>query len=222
MGADINYGDANTGPRARNLICTSAEDMLGLPEIDFSCGRIREVLEACRILEQEGEHVCLEIVGPWTQMQSLMESRTVFKMYRKDPETTLAIMNKLGEQLLAYVDNARECGVEIITYSDSAGTLNILGPKMMAQTTHDFTAGFAKKLLEHIDDNMVVQMCPKIAYALIDTGCAEVKMHDLGEKVDFLEALLSLRGEVKMAGQACIKNIGVSVSSGRIQELVLV
>ena len=222
VGGNVNFGDANTGPRSAEPICECAEDFLALPDIDFSRGRIREVLEACRILADAGEHVCLEIVGPWTQMQSLMESRKVIKMQRKQPEAMLQAMNKIGDQLLRYVDEARACGVQIITYSDSAGSLEILSPKLMEWSTREFTHPFIKKLVEHIDDTMVLQLCPKFAYALIDTGLADVKIHDLGERVVFLDAILQLRGQLKIVGQACIKNSGVSIANGKIRELVLV
>ena len=222
VGGNVNFGDANTGPRSAAPVCATAEDFLALPDIDFSCGRIREVLEACRLLAQAGEHVCLEIVGPWTQMQSLMESRHVIKMQRKQPEVMLEVMNKIGDQLLRYVDEARACGVEIITYSDSAGSLGILSPKIMEWSTREFTHPFMKKLVEHIDDTMVLQLCPKFALALIDTGLADVRVHDLGQNVDFLEAVLQLRGQLKIVGQTCIKNVGVSIANGKIRELVLV
>ena len=222
QGGNVNYGDGNTGPRAAAPVCEKAEDFLALPDIDFSSGRIREVLEACRMLADSGEHVCLEITGPWTQMQSLMESRLVIKMQRKQPELMLEIMNRIGSQLLRYVDEARACGVEVITYSDSAGSLDILSPKIMEQSTRTFTYPFVKQLVEHIDETMVLQLCPKFAYALIDTGLAEVRIHELGGKVDFFEAILQLRGQLNVVGQTCIKNIGATIADGRIRELVLV
>lgn len=221
VGGNVNYGDANTMPRSAEPICTSPEDFMALPDIDFSTGRIREVLEACRMLVDEGETVCLEIVGPWTQMQSLMESRHVFKMNRKQPEATLEVMNKIGDQLLRYVDEACACGVQLITYADSAGTLEILSPQIMAQATRDFTHPFLKKLVEHLGDNTVLQLCPKFTYALLDTGLAEEKVHDLGQRVDFLEGIMQLRGTIKIAGQACIQNVGVEIANGQIRELVL-
>jgi hypothetical protein len=39
--------------------------------------------------------------------------------------------------------------------------------------------------------------------------------------VDFLEAMLNMRGKVKFAGQVCIKNIGVTLANGKFQELIL-
>lgn len=221
VGGNVNYGDANTGPRAAAPICETADDFLALPDIDFSRGRIREVLEACRMLADEGEHVCLEIVGPWTQMQNLMEARKVVKMNRKQPEAMLQVMNKMGDQLVRYVQEARACGVQIIVYSDSAGTLEILSPKIMEQTTRDFTHGLMKRLAEAAGDDMVVQVCPKIAYALVDVGVADVKVHDFGERIDFLEACLKLRGKAKILGQTCVKYTGATIVNGKIREFVL-
>lgn len=220
-GADINYGDGNTGPRAAKPVCASVDDLLNLPEIDFSTGRIHEVLEACKILADEDEHVCLEITGPWTQMTSLMDAGLVFKAARKQKDELVEAMNRIGDQLLRYVDEAKKYGVEIITLSDSAGTLSILGPRMVAQSTEDFTYPFVKKLEQHIDDSMIVQICPKLAYALLDTGFATTREHDLGGPIDFLEAVLKMRGQVKMVGQVCIKNIGVTLANGKLQEIVL-
>ena len=221
MGGNVKLGDAKSCPRAADPVCESYEDFMALPDIDFSQGRIREVLEACRILKQRGETVCLEIVGPWTMMQSLMDAAKVFKMFRKQPDQAVEVMWKLAGQLLPYVDEARECGVDVITLSDSAGTLSILGPRVMEKSMLLFMADFVRALDERIGGSMVLQLCPKIAYALIDTGCAEVKIHDLGESVDFLEALLRLRGEARIVGQTCIKYVGVRVLNGKIRELVM-
>ena len=221
MGGSVNMGNANTGPRAGEPICSTVDDLASLPELDCSQGRIREVLEACRLLKQQGEVVCLEVTGPWTMAQNLMDSRKVFKFYRKQPEEMTAALRQLAARLLPYVEQARDAGVDIIMISDSAGTLSILGPKLMERATREITHGFVKQLDELVDGSMVIQLCPKLAYALVDTGCANFRMHELGERVDFLDALLRLRGTVRLAGQTCIKSTGVAIANGRIRELVL-
>ena len=221
LGGNVNMGNANTGPRAGNPVCSTIEDLAALPEIDCTHGRIHEVLEACRLLKQQGEVVCLEVTGPWTMAQNLMDSRKVFKFYRKQPEEMTAALRKLASRLLPYVEQAREVGVDIIMFSDSAGTLSILGPKLMERATREITYDFVKQLDELVDGSMVIQLCPKLVYALIDTGLADFRMHELGERVDFLEALLRLRGTVRLAGQTCVKSTGVAIVNGRIRELVL-
>lgn len=39
LGGSINYGDENCGPRVKDYICTTAEEILCLPEIDYTKGR---------------------------------------------------------------------------------------------------------------------------------------------------------------------------------------
>ena len=66
MGGIINYGNEKTGPRAGEYLCSDMEEILKLPEIDFEKGRIREVLKACRLLHEKGEHIVFEVSGPLT------------------------------------------------------------------------------------------------------------------------------------------------------------
>lgn len=221
MGADINLGDANAGPRARDPICDTIEDVLALPDINFEKGRVREVLDACGELKKQGETVCLEIVGPFTILTSLMEARHVFKVYRKQRDLMVEVMNKIGGQLLKYIEEGKKRGVDVFIYSDSTGALNILGPVVLAQATNDFLAGFMKKVSDIIDDTCIFLICPKFTYALIDTGNAEYVDHELGGGIGFLDALLKMKGKAKLAGQVCIKNVGVKLANGRFKEVVL-
>ena len=41
MGGIINYGNEKTGPRAKEYICTSPEELLELPAMNLQEGRIR-------------------------------------------------------------------------------------------------------------------------------------------------------------------------------------
>lgn len=221
MGANINLGDANAGPRGAEPACTTLEDLQNLPAIDFSQGRVREVLEACRILADRGEVVALEVSGAWTVLSTLMEPRVLFRLYRKNRAEMVEVMHKVGEQLLAYVDQARECGVRIITFADSAGTVDILGPKLTEQSAEDFTCWFARELSDHLGPDMIAQICPKITYALIDTGHAEFKEYDMGGRIGFMEAALKMSGTVKLVGQACIKSPNLPLIHGKLREIII-
>lgn len=221
MGAHINLGDANSCPRAGDYICTKVEQVMDLPDIDFTKGRISEVLKAAGELKDEGEVVAVEITGPFSMLNNIIDARFLFRALRKEPEKLYAVLEKLADQLLLYVDEIKKQGADIIIVSDSAGAVNILGPKLMAQVADDFTYGFAKRLAAAADENTIFLLCPKFALALIDTDHAEYVVHDFGHRIDFLDAMLQMKGKAKMAGQACIKNIGVSLADGRFKELVL-
>ena len=221
MGAVLNYGDANTGPRAKDPICESVEDVLALPSVDVTKGRMAEVLKACAELKAQGETVCLEVTGPFTILNALMEPRKVFKAYRKDPEGMKKVLDKLGEDLLAYIRAGKAAGVDVFIFSDSAGAPELLGPKFMTQGIEDFYYPFLKKIEGIMDDSCIFLLCPKFTYAVIDTGFGEFRDHQLEEGTDFLRAMLQMKGKVKIAGQVCIKNIGVRLANGRFREIVL-
>ena len=95
MGGIINYGNEKTGPRAKEYLCTDIEEILELPAIDFGKGRIQEVLKACRILYEKGEHVVFEVSGPLTILNVLIDPKYVFKGMRKKPELMARIFAKL-------------------------------------------------------------------------------------------------------------------------------
>lgn len=214
MGAVLNYGDANTGPRAKDPICSDLDEVLALPQIDFSRMRVHEVLDACRTMKNEGETVCLEVTGPFTILNALMEPRLVFKAYRKDREKMKQVFTKLGDELLKYIEEGKKAGVDVFIFSDSAGVLDILGPKFLTNAVEDFYDPFIRKVGELMDENCIFLLCPKFTYALVDTGHAELKEHQLEPGIDFLKAMLDMRGKAKIGGQVCIKNVGVKLAHG--------
>ena len=221
MGAVLNYGDANTGPRAKDPICANMDEVLALPDIDFSKMRIHEVLDACRSLKEQGENVCLEVTGPFTILNALMEPRLVFKAYRKDREKMKAVFEKIGTQLLRYIEEGKKAGVDIFIFSDSAGSLDILGPKFLTNAVEDFYDPFIRNVSDIMDASCIFLLCPKFTYALVDTGHAEFTDHQLESGIDFMQAMLSMKGKAKIAGQVCVKNIGVKLVHGIFREIVM-
>ena len=221
MGAILNYGDANTGPRAKDPVCANIDEVLSISPIDFSRNRIHEVLDAVSSLKKDGETVCLEITGPFTILNALMEPRLVFKAYRKDREKMKLVFDKFSVQLLRYIENGKKAGVDVFIFSDSAGALDILGPKFLTNAVEDFYDPFMRKVSEIMDDSCIFLLCPKFTYALVDTGHAEFREHQLEEGVDFLKAMLEMKGKAKIGGQVCIKNVGVKLSHGKFREIVM-
>ncbi|MBQ9272651.1 MAG: hypothetical protein IJ227_02885 [Mogibacterium sp.] len=133
----------------------------------------------------------------------------------------LKVFDKLGKSLLAYIEAGKNAGVDVIIFSDSAGAPELLGPKFMTQAVEDFYHPFLKKVEEIMDENCIFLLCPKFTYAVIDTGFGEYRDNELEPGIDFLEAMLQMRGKAKIGGQVCIKNIGVKLANGRFREIVL-
>lgn len=214
MGGIVNYGNDKTGPRAKEYICTKPEELLELQSMDFSSGRIHELLLACQKLRQKGENVVLEVAGPFTVLNVLIDAKYVFKGMRKQPELMKEVFWKIGRELLKYIEEAQKYGVNMISYADSSGGVNILGPKMAEQVVEDFTYDFLKEVEKLIGDDMVVMLCPKTTFALLGTDRAEFVDVKLPEPMRYGEACAWMIGKTKFLGQMCIKNINYTLDNG--------
>jgi len=221
MGGLVNYGNEKAGPRAKEYIYTDAEELLDLPEIDYSKGRIHEVLLACKHLREKGENVVLQIAGPFTILNVLIDARYVFKAMRKKPEVMRQVFAKFEQELLRYIEEAQKYDVNLLSYADSSGGLNILGPKMASQVVDDFTYEFLKKAEKLVNENSIILLCPKTTFALIGKERAEWKDMILDEPLRYGEACVSLIGKEKFAGQMCIKNISFTLINKRFKALRL-
>ena len=214
IGGLVNYGDEKAGPRAKEYICTKPEEILELKEIDFSTERIYEVLEACRILVEKGENVVLDVAGPFTIMNVLIDPVHIFKAMRKKPELMKEVFWRLGNDALKYIEEALKRGVTMISYADSSGGVNILGPKMAEQVVEDFTYEYLKKMQDLVQDKALVLLCPKTTFALLGTEKAEFTDVELPSSMRYSDACAFLVGKETFAGQMCIKNIKYELKSG--------
>ncbi len=221
LGGIINYGDENIGPRAKDYLCTTAEEILSLPEIDYETGRIAEVLKACKYLREQGENVVLYISGPFTILDILIDPRHLFKIFRKRPEVMKEIFTKLQNEIVRFVQEAQKVGVNLISYGDSTGSLNILGPKLSEQVVEMFTYPLFKQIEAILSHEAIVLLCPKTAFALLGTNKAIWKDIDLGAPTKYSEACVKVIGQAKFVGQMCFKNNHFELKNGKIKTVSL-
>lgn len=221
MGGHIQYGDAQFGPRAKDYVCTSLSDVLSLPDIDFSKGRIRETLTACEKLSKQGEHVVFELSGPFTVLNVLLDARIVFKGLRKEPETMAQVFEKLSRELIRFAGEAKKAGATFLSVADSAGGVNILGPKLAEKVVQEVTYPTLQALAPLADENTLLLLCPKTTFALLGTNLAHWQDHPLEEPLPYGEACLKMVGQATFAGQMCIKNTHFCLKDKQFKEVVL-
>lgn len=222
LGGIINYGDDKIGPRGKEYIISNPEDILDLPEIDYSVGRIAEVLKACSYLKSQGEDVALYISGPFTILNILIDPTYIFKAFKKRPEIMKDIFDKLRHEIIRFIEKAQQNGVNIISYGDSSGGLNILGPKFSQQVVELFTYPFIKEVQQLINTDTIVLLCPKTTFALIGTGKAVYKEVNLPEPMKYDKACTTLIGKVKFLGEMCIKNKEYILKDKKIKSIEII
>lgn len=222
MGGSINYGDEKIGPRAKEYVCKNADDVLNLKSIDFRTGRISEVLKACTYLRNEGENIVLQISGPFTILNSLMDATSAFKIFRKNPEKMKEIFDKFQNEILNFIEEGQIAGANLISFADSSGGVNILGPKMMKESVDMFTYPFLKKAEKIIDENTILLLCPKTTFALIGTNKASFYDIELSKPMKYGQGCIEAIGKAKVVGQTCIQNINYELNEGKIKGINLI
>ncbi|WP_242860220.1 uroporphyrinogen decarboxylase family protein [Desulfosporosinus sp. I2] len=220
-GGNIKLGSATIGPRCEEPVCRDEEDLLGLPDLDFEKGRLKETLEAVKLLKAAKEAVGIEICGPITTLNNLIDIGGLFKIWRKNPEVIQKVVEKMRLQLLRYIEKSLEAGVDFIAYEDPAGGLNILGPKYFKQQGRHFSKPFVEEALNIIGGQLVMHLCPKTALQLVGLGMAEWEGYTLPEPMPYAQACLELRGKINLVGNVCIHNRNRILKDAQIKTLKL-
>lgn len=221
MGGNVNYGNHLIGPRAGEYTITLFNDLSNLPSFDFNKGRMRVVLEAIKDLSDSNEVTLLNVSGPFTILNTLIDPKYIFKAIRKEPELAWQLFDKLQDDLLKYLEIAKENGVKLISFADSLGGVEILGPKLMITYLDRFVYPFIKKALEICDDKMVLILCPKLTYALTSTNKAHFEDILFDELLTYGEALVSLIGNNVVMGERCIQTQNSVLHANMIKKIVL-
>lgn len=221
MGGIITLGNENAGPRVKEYICESIEDVLSLKNIDYSQGRISEVLKACSYLRSIGENVAIYISGPFTILNMLIDPLHVFKAFKKKPEIIAEIFEKFQKELLRFIEHAQQAGANIISYGDPTGGVNILGPKLSEYVVDIFTYPFLKSAEKIIKDKSIFLLCPKTTLSLIGTSKANWKDMSIEYPIRYSSACIKMIGKTKLLGQMCVKNKNFELADGIIKTVEL-
>lgn len=221
MGGSVKLGDEKNGPRAKDYVCNALEDILDLETIDFTEGRISEVIKAAASLRKEGEEVVLFLSGPFTILNVLIEPTIVFKGFRKKSEIVEAVFKKLQNEILSYVEEMHKAGVRVVSYADSSGGLNILGPKFFERTMEMFTVDTLNKISETLGEDGLVILCPKTSLGLISSGRAEWGFIEVESESSYRDMCMSAIGKAKYIGETCMKDLSYTVREGKIRTLSL-
>lgn len=213
LGASVNLGDWKNGPRISNFAFSKLEELEHIKDIDFTKNRINEVLTACKILVAEGERVVLNVQGPYTIAQALIDPRVLFKALRKDKEKLEVLLGTIEDFVVDYIREALKRGVQIISYGDSSGTLDILGPNLYGELSGKYNVNVLRRVSALID-NQILHVCGVTSAALHNGGLINSTKIVYEEELTYEEALrkaMKDKKHIKIFGHNCIKKLGVKM-----------
>ncbi|MHC6179908.1 uroporphyrinogen decarboxylase family protein [Clostridium sp. JNZ X4-2] len=207
LGADIKMGDRAMGPRVSNYVVKNIENFKKIKPIDLSEGRINQVLKAVNILSSSGEQTVLAVQGPFTVMSSLMDPRIFYKAIRKDKASVDDFMEVIIDSIVSFAEAGIENGAKIISFGDSAGTLDILGPRIYKNYSGRYSYEVLKKLYPKLQD-AIVHFCGITSSSMDKGGLITSKPIEVERGVTYGEALnyiIENRKDVKIVGHNCMR-----------------
>ena len=219
MGAQIFLGDEKSGPRVRSFSFTSLDALEEKLDFNWETPRLKDVLDACRQLQTQGERVLFQISGPLTILGSLLPPDLLYRGLRKDTERILRLMDRINMLLLQLIRKVEEQGVNLFSYADPSAAVNIVGPKYAEIIAQLVTVPFLREWDRQEDREALVFLCPKTACALVGADCADWRTIPLPEQMDYAEAALSMQKNLRFVGQSCINQTNHSIN--HIMELKL-
>ena len=122
----------------------------------------------------------------------MMPLNSFFKSWRKEPEAAKRCLDGIAGMLLDFAREIRAAGVKYISYSDPAGSRDILGPKYGKLMAEEFTLPFLKRLAEACGEETAVTVCPLTAQALFSENLLAVAK--AGEKGEIAAACVKRSG----------------------------
>ncbi len=131
LGAKVDMGNRVYEPHVTQYAIGSVEEWKKLAEIDATCGRVKVVTDAIRLLKETSADVPIigNITGPISTATSVIEPVIFYKEMRKKPEEVHQYLRFITSQLKKIAKAQIEAGADVIAISDPSGTGEILGPK---------------------------------------------------------------------------------------------
>ena len=179
------------------------EDML---KIDLCYSRISELLKAISILKEAGEKVVLNVTGPITLATSIMDSNTFYRLIRKDNEKANKLLKTIEDSLVDHILESIKNGVDIISFADPTGGMDIVGPKVYKEVSGKSTYNILKRI-EGQMGQAIIHLCGKTSTSLeaikfIKTEKVKVEGNNYFE---MLKNIKDERKDVNFIGHWCMK-----------------
>lgn len=210
LGAVLKYDESPLGPRKDGNLIKDAREILSLPQLDPSKGRIAEIFKACEQLQEKGEKVVIEIRGIFDIVNTLMDIQNMMMLWVMDQDSARKICSKIRKDLVLYF-SAAKAHCDLFFYSDASGGLNVVGPKMGKQIVEWFSYPLMEELGEVLKGGPALQMCPKTAFMLLGCDKAEFRRYEIEGNRPRGEIYFELPDSIQFLGQSCNRELNKEV-----------
>ena len=223
FGGDIKLGNEKIGPRVNGYIFNKIEDLQCIEKIDLTRGRINEVLGAVEILRDANEVVALNVTGPFTIISALIEPIIFYKALRQNDNRITEFIQIVEDSTVEYMLEGIKRGVDIISYADPAGDIDIVGPHLYKVIVGKTTCSVLHRIEPYLN-NTIIHLCGKLSKGLEKTGFVESTALVISEDIKYGDAIIKLKDyakSIKFIGNACIKKTSFKMKQQVLWQITL-
>lgn len=218
FGGKIKFGDSKAGPRVESYLFSSIEELNNIREINLSKGRIKNVLDCVEILSRDEGIVSLNVEGPFTIATSLVDTTIFYRGIRKERATVDNFIRVIEDSIGKYITEGIRRGAKIISYSDPAGALDIIGTKIYEEFSGKATFNILKNLEDKLEGT-IIHICGKTSTALEKMGLCKAHGIEFIGQFTYGEVILKVMEEmkdIKFIGHSCIKKAGNNIMNPKV------
>ena len=140
-GAELTGYNDVFGLRAKGKRLNSVEELPELPPMDFTGGRLPEIIKAVSLIDKAGYTPCLNITGLFSLLEILLPIEKVFSAWRKKQKVLLEFVAGYEKSLIEFITLALNAGAKVIPTVTLTG-LAILGRKNGQQIAKELVLPF--------------------------------------------------------------------------------
>lgn len=201
--------DQKVGNRISKYCISETSSIEKIKTINLREGRISEVLNSIKILKDNGEDIILYVTGPISVATSIFESQLFYKAVRKERDKINKLLAVIEDSIVEYISEAIKQGVDIISFADPAGTIDIVGSKVYAEITGKSVYNILKRIENKLTNTItIVHLCGKTSTSLEAVGLLKSeKVGVSGESYfEMIENIKKERKDINFIGHWCLKS----------------
>src|SRR5699024_8800989 len=133
--------------------------------------KAKVVLEGIKYLKNRDFPVSVNVVGPITLATSILPTDEVYKGMSKDTKHMEKLLSIVEDFLIKYINKILELDVDLLSYADPTGTLDIIGTRLYKK----ISGPSYLRVLENINlqNNTIIHICPKSSTSLLAVDMIE-------------------------------------------------
>lgn len=206
FGAQVDIDPCFATPRTRDRTFTKLEQVRDMLSMNFGTGRIKEVLDAIKVLSDNGEDVILNVEGPLTILSMLIDTKTIYKEMIKRPDLLIYVCDMITHFLCEYMREGMKRGATVISYADSFGAYDLVSNEVYTRICGVVTYRLLKQIEKDLN-GCIVHLCAKTSVGFEKAGFCEKVKREVNPDITYAEALKEAvkNKEVKFVGLRCMK-----------------